>query len=158
MTVRAFDDLPTEVFLRDVEDADLPIFFDHQREPEANRMAAFPARDRDRFTAHWNKILRDETVIARTVVAGGRVVGNVVCWGPPEERDVGYWIGSEHWGKGLATRALARFLDQVRERPLFAHVATHNVASIRVLEKGGFVPLRGVGPIREGDELVLTLT
>jgi hypothetical protein len=35
--------------LRDVEEDDLEIFFEHQREPEANRVAAFPARDRDAF-------------------------------------------------------------------------------------------------------------
>jgi len=44
------DDL---VFLRDVVEGDLPDFFDHQRDPEATRMAAFPARDRDAFMVHW---------------------------------------------------------------------------------------------------------
>ena len=33
-----------EIRLREVTEADLPILFEHQREPEANRMAAFPAR------------------------------------------------------------------------------------------------------------------
>ena len=37
------------VRLRDVTEDDLPIFFDHQRDPVANRMAAFPARERDAF-------------------------------------------------------------------------------------------------------------
>jgi hypothetical protein len=47
--------------LRDVSDDDLPIFFEQQREPDANQMAAFPARDRDAFMAHWTKILGDRT-------------------------------------------------------------------------------------------------
>jgi hypothetical protein len=34
-----------KVVLRDVVDSDLPIFFEHQRDPEAGRMAAFPSRD-----------------------------------------------------------------------------------------------------------------
>jgi RimJ/RimL family protein N-acetyltransferase len=54
------------------------------------------------------------------------------------EREVGYWIGREYWGKGIATRALSEFLGHVKVRPLYAHVAKHNIASIRVLEKCGF--------------------
>jgi RimJ/RimL family protein N-acetyltransferase len=62
----------------------------------------------------------------------------VVSWGPPDERAVGYWIGRDYWGKGVATRALSNFLRLVKTRPLYAHVAEHNVASLRVLEKCGF--------------------
>ena len=35
-----------EVRLRTVEDQDLDVFFDHQADPEATEMAAFPARER----------------------------------------------------------------------------------------------------------------
>ena len=54
-------------------------------------------------------------------------------------RLVGYWIGREFWGKGLATRALQELTREVTQRPLQAWVATSNVTSIRVLEKCGFV-------------------
>jgi hypothetical protein len=48
------------IALRDVNDGDLPIFFEHQYDPIANEMAAFPARERDAFMAHWvNNILGD---------------------------------------------------------------------------------------------------
>ena len=40
----------------EVEERDLPILFAYQDDPEANRMAAFPARDRDAFIAHWRGI------------------------------------------------------------------------------------------------------
>jgi RimJ/RimL family protein N-acetyltransferase len=66
------------------------------------------------------------------------VAGNVVCFEHSGKREVGYWIAKDHWGKGVATKALSRFLDQVTERPLYAGVAKHNIASIRVLEKCGF--------------------
>ena len=62
----------------------------------------------------------------------------MVCWGPPDDRAVGYWLGKEYWGKGVATRALAEFLRLVTTRPLYAHVAQHNLASVRVLQKCGF--------------------
>lgn len=36
------------------------------------------------------------------------------------------------------SNAVAAFLHLVTERPLHAHVVTHNLGSIRVLEKCGF--------------------
>lgn len=128
----------TRVTLRDVRDDDLATFFEHQSDPEANRMANFPPRDRATFMAHWARILVGPGT-ERTVEVDGAVAGNVVSWVHDDERDVGYWIGREHWGAGVATAALGAFLTIVEERPLFAHVAEHNVGSIRVLEKCGFV-------------------
>ena len=54
---------------------------------------------------------------------------------------LGYWVAREHWGRGLATRAVRAFLDELPARPLHATVATDNVASRRVLEKCGFTNL-----------------
>ncbi len=115
-------------------------FFEHQREPEANRMAAFPARDREAFDAHWRRLLADDLLTKKTIVYDGR--GRPATSGAGSRRggvSVGYWIGREFWGKGLATRALQELTGEVTHRPLHAWVATSNVASIRVLEKCGFV-------------------
>jgi RimJ/RimL family protein N-acetyltransferase len=131
-------DAAHEVRLRTVEDEDLGVFFDHQADPEAIEMAAFPARDRDQFAAHWAKIRADDTVVLRTIVADGKVAGNIGSWEQDGQRLLGYWVGREHWGRGVATEALAQFVGQVTARPLYAHVAVHNVGSIRVLEKCGF--------------------
>ncbi len=147
-----------EVRLRAVEPGDLPIFFENQRDPVAVEMAAFPARDHDAFTAHWAKTLADETNITRSVLLNGEVAGNLGSWLADDGREVGYWLGREFWGKGVATAALAAFLREIDERPLLAHVASHNVGSIRVLEKCAFT--RTGGPIRADDgieELVLVL-
>jgi RimJ/RimL family protein N-acetyltransferase len=129
---------PVIVRLRAVADDDLPILFDHQRDPDAVRMAAFPTRDWDAFTAHWAKIRSDPEKVIRTVLVDGRVAGNIGCWEQDGKRLVGYWIGKEYWGRGVATAALAAFLGVVTTRPLFAYVAKHNVGSIRVLENCGF--------------------
>jgi RimJ/RimL family protein N-acetyltransferase len=119
--------------LRDVVEGDLDAFYEQQREPEANRMALFPARDREAFDAHWQRVLADETVTKKTIVFEGQVAGNAGCWQQDGRRYVGYWLGRDFWGKGLATRALAELVDEVNARPLHAWVATSNVGSIRVL-------------------------
>jgi RimJ/RimL family protein N-acetyltransferase len=135
--------------LRDVVEADLPVFFEHQREPEANRMALFPARDEKAFLTHWRKLLANDRVTKKTIVHDGAVAGNIVCFDRDGRREVGYWIGKQFWGKGLATRALAELLEEEGSRPLHATVATTNRGSIRVLEKCGFVV---VGSRSEFDE------
>jgi len=126
-----------------VTEGDLPVFFEHQLDPEATRMAAFAPRDRDAFMAHWRtNVLGDDSAVVKTVVVDERVAGNVVSWFAKDgRRVVGYWIGREYWGKGVATSALSEFLGHVTTRPLYAHVAKHNIASIRVLEKNGFTIL-----------------
>lgn len=125
--------------LRPVLESDLEVLFEYQREPLANEMAAFPARDRNAFLAHWKKITGDESVVAMVVVVEGRVAGHVGCWTQEGQRLVGYWIGMAYWGQGVATQMLSQFLKLVSDRPLYARVAKHNTASIRVLEKCGFL-------------------
>ncbi len=144
--------MTSNVYLRDVIESDLPIFYEQQLDPDATRMAAFPSRNREAFMAHWAKITRDETNILRTILFDGQVAGNVVSWQQDDEREVGYWLGKEYWGKGIATRALAEFLNHVTTRPLYAHVVKHNLASIRVLEKCGFTQWG-----EEGEEFILKL-
>ena len=126
------------VSLRDVSEEDLPLFFEHQRDPDALRMAAFSSRERDAFLTHWRtNVLRPENVV-RTILVGERVAGYISSWEQEERRLVGYWVDREYWGQGIATRALAEFLVHEPIRPLHAWIAEHNVASIRVLEKCGF--------------------
>ena len=131
-------DVTPAVCLRSVEDRDLDAFFEHQADPVAVEMAAFPARDEDQFAAHWAKVRADDANVVRTIVAEGEVAGHIGSWQDGGLQLLGYWVGREYWGRGVATRALALLVDEVSTRPLYAHVAAHNVGSIRVLEKCGF--------------------
>ena len=146
------------IALRPVEPGDLPLFFEHQRDPIAVEMVAFQSRDRVAFDRHWAKILADETGLIRTivvtsdvspespvVVASGvspesaeHVAGNIVSWNSDGKREIGYWIDRAYWGRGVATGALSAFLRLEQTRPLYAGVAKHNAASLRVLQKCGF--------------------
>ena len=135
--------MTSDVMLRDVSQRDLEIFFEHQRDPAANHMAAFTAKDpadRTAFTAKWAKILGDDSITKRTILVDGKIAGSVSAFVAPwsGNLEVTYWIGREFWGKGIATRALALLLSAVKTRPLHARAARDNFASLRVLEKCGF--------------------
>ena len=82
--------------------------------------------------------MSDESVIFKAIVFDGKVAGSMVSWIMEGEWEVGYWLGKEYWGKGIATQALSEYVKIVRTRPLYAHVARHNIGSRRVLEKCGF--------------------
>jgi RimJ/RimL family protein N-acetyltransferase len=128
------------VVLREVREADLEAHYAQQADAESAALAAMLIRDRDAFFAHWRKILADDSTLVRTIDVDGTVAGHVLSFlrDGQEEREVGYWIARSHWGRGIATAALAAFLEEETRRPLVAGVATHNPGSRRVLEKCGF--------------------
>jgi RimJ/RimL family protein N-acetyltransferase len=124
--------------LRDMRADDIPALFRNEIDAEANRLAAVVPRGAEAFNAHWLKILSDPEVIAKAILVDGRVAGDIGCFKAEGEAMVGYRIAREYWGQGVATRALELMLQLNTRRPLHARVATHNKASIRVLEKCGF--------------------
>jgi RimJ/RimL family protein N-acetyltransferase len=128
--------------LRPVDDADLDVLFEHWTDPESNRMAAFTVadpHDRQAFTERWARLRSNPSVTAQTIVVDGEVAGSISSWDNEGVREVTYWLGRDHWGKGVATRALAEFLSEVETaRPVQAAAVFDNVGSQRVLEKCGF--------------------
>lgn len=134
--------MTNQLLLRNMENDDLPVFFEHQLDPEANYMAAFTAKDptnREAFMAHWQRILADKTVILQTILCDGQVAGSVSSYEEEGRPEVTYWLGKEYWGKGIATWALTEFLtNHNTTRPIYARVAKDNPGSRRVLEKCGF--------------------
>ena len=128
--------------LREVADGDLDAFYAHQSDRDASLVADVPMRERDAFDTHWARLRSDPETLIRTIDAAGAVAGYVFTFIHGGERVVGYWLGREFWGRGLATEALRDFLAIVGERPLRATVARANPASVSVLEKNGFRLLR----------------
>lgn len=134
--------MTSNIQLRDIQDTDLPIFFAHQQETAAVQMAAFTAQnpsDQAAFTTHWTKIRADDGVTIQTILFQGAVAGYVLCHNWFGEPEISYWLGQAMWGKGIATAALRQFIHLVKIRPLFARVAQDNAASLRVLQKCGFI-------------------
>lgn len=151
--------------LRPVRDADLDTFFGHLQDPGAVWMAAFTPpdpSDREAFDAHWARLLADDSIITRTIVADGAIVGHIASFEMMGDREITYWIAREVWGRGVATAALEHFLEIETTRPLHGRAAADNTASRRVLEKCGFVHVgdeRGFATARdeEIDEVVYRL-
>ncbi|HTT69542.1 MAG TPA: GNAT family protein [Gemmatimonadales bacterium] len=56
---------------------------------------------------------------------------------------VGFWLGQAHWGRGIATAALQAVTEHAFGAfdlcRMQAYVFEHNAASMRVLEKAGYV-------------------
>ena len=163
--------LSIPVRLRAVTESDLFVLFEQQRDPEANQMAAFTAPDpgdRTAFLSHWKRVLSDESIQKRIILVDepgsptGRVAGYLVAFQLEGQLSVGYWLGRNFWGKGIATQALSVFLATFHVRPLYARTAKDNLASLRVLQKCGFQVIgedRGFAQARgtEIDEWVLRL-
>jgi len=61
--------------------------------------------------------------------------------------ELGYWVGEPFWGKGIASAAVALITDyaftQLGFVRVHAGVLAHNPASMRILEKNGYV-LEGI--------------
>ncbi|MEY2562593.1 MAG: hypothetical protein QOH88_786 [Verrucomicrobiota bacterium] len=102
-------------------------------------MVVFRSRERGEFDEHWAKILANEDGLTKTIVADGQVAGYITSFLRDGEREIGYWIDRTLWGRGIASAALAAFLSLEQRRPLYAGVAKHNIASMRVLQKCGFI-------------------
>ena len=127
-----------EVSIRETLESDLPILFENQRDPASSEMAGVPARDWDAYIAHWQKVRADTANVHWTILFDEQIAGDLVSFPHDGRREIGYRIGQEYWGKGIATQALALFLDVERRRPLYGWVLSSNIGSRRVLDKCGF--------------------
>jgi RimJ/RimL family protein N-acetyltransferase len=129
------------VTLRPVHESDLDSLFRQMSDPESVRMAAFTPEDpddRQRFDAHMARLIESPDITLRAIAWDGDLVGSVASFVVERQTEVTYWIDRALWGRGIASQALALFLEVVRTRPLYARAASDNAGSLRVLAKNGF--------------------
>jgi RimJ/RimL family protein N-acetyltransferase len=130
-----------EIALRPVDDADLDALFEQGRDPESVQMAAFTAEDpddREAFDTHMAKVRTSPDGILRAVTRDGRLVGSIASFVVDGDTEITYWIDRSVWRQGVASRALAIFLDTVPARPLHARAASDNIGSLTVVQRAGF--------------------
>lgn len=135
--------MPLELALRRTTASDVPLLHAFELDEACNALAGTKPRDWPTFQARWAEILADPDgsatgVTPRVIVADDAVVGAVNISPHDGAKSIGYWIARDHWGRGIATRAVALMLGEFAPRPLYATAAGHNHPSIRVLEKNGF--------------------
>src|SRR5918998_3206452 len=85
-----------QLVLREIEDRDLGVLFEHARDRDAIRMAAFTspeADDRTNFERRWARLRSDGSTTNRVVEIGGRGVGHVSGFAPEGHREGTYLIG-----------------------------------------------------------------
>ncbi len=128
--------------LRELSDADLEEVFRWEQHSAAVQMAAFTRpdpSDRRSFDDHYRRIRTDPSVMLRAIDDAGVFVGTIGSFWVDGDREVTYWIDPARWGRGIASAALAAYLQLETTRPLFGRVAQHNIGSARVLTRAGFV-------------------
>ena len=100
----------------------------------------------------WIKHANEEKPVANFAIEIGHVVaGNISCiWHKDvyaKTVEVGYFIGENYWGKGIASAAVALILEAIKKNKeivrIEAKIFGGNGASARVLEKNNFV-LEGI--------------
>lgn len=130
------------ITLRPIEPNDLPIFYQQLQHKPAQHMAAFVHEEpsnRAHFDAHWSKLMKSDKILKRSIEVDGMLVGHIMSFEMMGDREITYWIDHHHWGKGIATEALKQFLLIETTRPLHGRAAKDNTASIRTMEKCGFI-------------------
>ena len=140
--------------IRSWSKADIPSLVRHADD------AAVARNLRDRFphpytaadAATWVRAAtRDRPQTSFAIAVGGEAIGSEAIGGIGlqiqddvyrRSAEVGYWLGREYWGHGIATEALRGFSDWAFAHydlcRLFAYVFATNPASRRVLEKAGY--------------------
>lgn len=141
--------------LRPRDLADDELHFRWQSDP-LQVATTVPARARADFDAWIARITADPAVTLRTITVDGEVVGTINTFMLGDARFIGYRVDNAHWGKGIATEAVRRMVLLDTTRPLFATVLVRNVASVRALQRNGFVPVREQRS-DDGPEVVLRL-
>jgi hypothetical protein len=80
-----------QLVLREIEDRDLGVLFEHSRDRDAIRMAAFTspeADDRTNFERRWARLRSDRSTTNRVVEIDGRVVGHIASFDLEGQREV----------------------------------------------------------------------
>ena len=102
--------------------------------------------------------------VFRAIVVDGKIIGSISVersLEDPNEGEVGYMLLKEHWSKGIATEMVSQicgiaFRELLLDR-IVAKVYESNVASIKVLEKNGFVCVQTLNNVttKEGYTTIL---
>jgi [ribosomal protein S5]-alanine N-acetyltransferase len=133
--------------LRRATPADVDAMYGILRDARAMRYWSTPPHASPQETRVWLARMIDKSPDASddfVIEHAGRVIGKAGCWRLPE---VGFILHPDHWGKGLATEAMAAVVPRVFARfpavpALEADVDPRNERSLSLLARLGFREVR----------------
>lgn len=129
------------LILRQATWDDLDAVHQLMSDPRVMRYWSRPEHQTLEETRHWLSYLVDQAADSRDwlIEKDGRVIGKAGAWQVPE---VGFLLGPDHWGQGLAREAMTAVIAALEaEFPgaaLTAEVDPRNAASLRLLDRLGF--------------------
>lgn len=132
------------IILARTEKDDLDQLFEFQLDKDGIYLAAFTPKDpgnKKAYIEKYTKHLSDPDINMQTIYVDGGMVGSIAKFVMDEEAEITYWINKAFWGQGIATTALAMFLENEGVRPIYGRVAYDNIGSQKVLEKNGFIKI-----------------
>ena len=156
--ISASDEIRTErLLLRRASMSDAEPMHVIMSDPRAMRYWSTPPHADYGETERWMASMVDVDPAASDdfiVTLDGTLIGKLGAWKLPE---VGFLIDPVYWGKGYAFEAMTAFVDRRRllgSTELLADVDPRNLASLKLLERCGFVEThRAKGTWQVGDEL-----
>lgn len=124
------------------------VYFEKARTPDIRKVLPQKARTLEEALADFRETQNPNArSFGRAIYADGAYVGDIWCYcidpaGDPQAM-ISYCVFEKAlWGRGIASRALGLFLEEIRERFGLEHVGAFtfsaNTGSVRVLEKNGF--------------------
>jgi RimJ/RimL family protein N-acetyltransferase len=96
----------------------------------------------------WMNHIKDHQPVQNlAILYNGMVVGNIGCKLQEDvyrkSIEIGYFVGEEYWGKGIATAAIDLFVQYLVHHfqpiRIYAEVFAHNQSSMKALRKNGFI-------------------
>lgn len=124
------------------------IYFEKANQQEIKQVLPQKAKTVEEALEDYKKSQApDACSFGQTIYVDGKYVGDVWCYcidlNDEPNCMVSYCIfDTDYWGKGIATAAVAMFIEKVRNKydvkTIGAFTYSHNIASIKVLEKNGF--------------------
>ena len=138
-----------DVYLGDRTTDTVKIYFEKANNPVIKQMLPQKAKSVEEALDDYKKTLLPNTSsYGKTIWAEGVYIGDVWCYCIDMNNEpnamISYCIFEEsYWSKGFATKAISLFVKEVCDKYKFntigAFTFSENIASIRVLEKNGFI-------------------
>ena len=126
-------------------------YFVKANQPEIKAVLPQKAQTVEEALADYREtLLSNANSYGRTIIANGNYIGDIWCYRIDVNEEpnamLSYCIFEKaYWSWGIATESVGMFLNEVRARytlnTIGAFTFSDNFASIRVLEKNGFIEL-----------------